>query len=72
VEVISTHDQILGGDSGQVYTGATFPALPDYCVEIGKIGLEVGKLMSTKGILGRFGVDFISVLENGKWIHYAI
>jgi hypothetical protein len=41
-------------------------------VEIGKIGLEVGKLMSTKGILGRFGVDFISVLENGKWIHYAI
>ncbi len=72
VEIISTHDQVLGGESGQVYTGATFPAKPDYSVKIGNTGLELGKLMSKKGILGRFGVDFISVLENGKWIHYAI
>ena len=27
---ISTHDQILGGDSGQIYLGCSFPARDDY------------------------------------------
>jgi len=27
---ISTHDQILGGPSGQIYLGCTFPARDDY------------------------------------------
>ncbi len=72
VEVISTHDQVLGGESGQVYTGATFPALPDYSAAIGRIGMELGEVMVPLGILGRFGIDFVSVLEGGVWKHYAI
>ena len=28
VEVLSTHDQVLGGPSGQSYTGARFPQIP--------------------------------------------
>jgi hypothetical protein len=28
--------------------------------------------MESYWILGRFGIDFISVLENGVWSHYAI
>src|SRR6185436_17686271 len=32
-EVLSTHDQELGGESGQVYIGAQFPASQDYAVE---------------------------------------
>ena len=28
--------------------------------------------MKRKGVLGRFGVDFLSVKENDQWKHYAI
>ena len=31
VELLSTHDQLLGGASGQKYLGCIFPADPDYC-----------------------------------------
>lgn len=31
--VIATHDQLLGGHSGQVYLGCTFPAAPAYCAD---------------------------------------
>jgi hypothetical protein len=34
-EVLSTHDQELGGESGQVYIGAHFPASKEYAIEIG-------------------------------------
>jgi hypothetical protein len=34
VEVLATHDQICGGDNGQVYLGCVFPADPDYSVEL--------------------------------------
>ena len=30
VEALSTHDQMLGGPSGQAYLGCKFPASPDY------------------------------------------
>jgi len=30
VQILSTHDQMLGGESGQIYMGATFPADPAY------------------------------------------
>lgn len=72
IEVISTHDQVLGGDTGQVYVGATFPAHEDYRTEIGILGHKVAKEMKQLGVLGRFGIDFISVLKDGKWEHYAI
>lgn len=72
VEIISTHDQVLTGESGQVYCGATFPALPEYSAEISRIGLQVGEVMRPMGILGRFGIDFVSVLEENEWKHYAI
>ena len=34
LEIISTHDQILGGPSGQVFQACTFPADPAYAREI--------------------------------------
>jgi hypothetical protein len=71
-EVISTHDQLLGGESGQVFLGATFPANPEYNKEIARIGKQVAKEMQRKGVLGRFGVDFLSVKEGSEWKHYAI
>ena len=72
IEIISTHDQELGGESGQVYVGAQFPATNEYAVELGKMGREVAAALRDKGVLGRFAVDFISVKENDSWKHYPI
>ena len=70
--VVSTHDQELGGDSGQIFIGAHFPAHEDYAVEIGRMGKAVAENLKGKGVLGRFAIDFISVKENSEWKHYAI
>ena len=71
-EVLSTHDQELGGESGQVYIGAQFPASDEYAVEIGEMGRKVSDALLKKGVLGRFAIDFISVKENDEWKHYPI
>lgn len=70
--VVSTHDQLLGGEGGQVFLGAYFPAHPDYAVPIGAMGKKVAEALQQRGVLGRFAVDFISVLEGDEWKHYAI
>ena len=44
-QVISTHDQVLGGESGQVFVGARFPADEAYAGEIGKRGRMVAEEM---------------------------
>jgi hypothetical protein len=71
-EVLSTHDQELGGESGQVYMGAHFPASREYATEIGRMGKKVSEALQKKGVLGRFAMDFISVKEEGEWKHYPI
>jgi hypothetical protein len=71
-EIISTHDQELGGESGQVYIGAHFPASNEYGVELGKMGKQVAEALKEKGVMGRFAVDFISVKEKEGWKHYPI
>jgi hypothetical protein len=72
VDVISTHDQVLGGESGQVFEGAHFPANESYRVEIGALGKTIAEELKKQGVLGRFSIDFISVKENDIWKHYAI
>lgn len=72
VEVISTHDQILGGPSGQVYLGCTFPANSEYRLALQDAGRRVGEVLRDEGVIGRFGIDFISVREATGWKHYAI
>ncbi|ADI63661.1 peptide ligase PGM1-related protein [Trichormus azollae] len=73
VEILSTHDQILGGPDGQVYLGCRFPADENYRVQLQQLGLKVGKKLAEKGILERFGVDFVTVNQgNGKWDIQAI
>jgi len=72
LEMISTHDQILGGPSGQIFQACTFPADPVYALEIQRLALRVGKVLQRRGVLGRFGVDFVSVPRDGGWEHFAI
>jgi len=70
--IISTHDQELGGESGQVFLGGYFPASPEYAIELGKMGIKVAEALRDKGVLGRFAVDFISVKNKNAWTHYPI
>ena len=70
---ISTHDQVLGGASGQVFLGCTFPAHQDYRLEIQNAGMEVAKVLAEKGVLGRFATDFVSIPRpDGSFEHFAI
>ncbi|QDL08537.1 carboxylate-amine ligase [Brasilonema octagenarum UFV-E1] len=73
VEILSTHDQILGGPDGQVYLGCEFPADETYRLQLQQIGLKVGKNLADKGALERFAVDFIAVDNgDGQWDLQAI
>lgn len=72
VERVSTHDQVLGGPSGQVFLGCTFPADEAYRLEIQEAGRRVGEVLRDRHALGRYGVDFVSVRDGGHWRHYAI
>jgi hypothetical protein len=59
VMAISTHDQILGGPSGQVFLGCRFPARDDYRMRVQEAGLRVARVLSAHGVVSRFGVDFL-------------
>jgi hypothetical protein len=65
IEILSTHDQILGGPSGQIYLGCRFPAEEAYRLRIQDLGLRIGKNLAEKGAMERFGVDFIAVHQPG-------
>jgi hypothetical protein len=45
VELLSTHDQMLGGPSGQKYLGCIFPADPAYASAITHDAARVGALL---------------------------
>ena len=60
-EVVSTHDQILGGPDDQVYLGCRFPASEVYRAPIQEQGLRVAEVLATKGVVGSFGIDFVVV-----------
>jgi len=76
VEILSTHDQILGGPDGQIYLGCRFPADEAYRLHLQDLGLKVGRKLAEKGALERFGVDFIAVQQSeddgGQWELQAI
>ena len=60
VLAISTHDQILGGESGQVYLGCSFPAHEDYRMAIQHRSIRVGEVLARHDVVSRFGVDFLA------------
>ena len=72
LDVVSTHDQVTGGQSGQVFEGCRFPADKAYRLEIQAQGTKAGEVLKSRGVLGRFGVDFISVRDGKNWQHYAV
>ena len=73
VELLSTHDQLLGGIGGQRYLGCRFPADPAYAPMISREAKKVGTRLAKEGVLGRFAIDFVVVRsDKGAWQPYAI
>ena len=59
VRIVSTHDQLLGGPSGQSFLGCRFPADPAYARAITGIAAEVGRELAAAGVIGRSAIDFV-------------
>jgi len=72
VELLSTHDQVLGGPTGQSYLGCTFPAAAGYARLITGQARLVGARLADLGVLGRFAIDFVVVRDGAGWRSYAI
>ena len=73
VELLSTHDQLLGGPSGQTYLGCRFPADFAYARAISADAETIGARLAREGVLGRFALDFVVVKDTaGSWTSYAI
>jgi hypothetical protein len=73
VKVLATHEQILGGETGQVFMGCSFPAAPAYASELAAHGRVVGKQLADMGTLGRFSLDFAATRNaDGRWSVYAL
>lgn len=73
INIDSTHDQLLGGDEGQIFLGAIFPADIEYASDLARMGRRVAEHLAKKGVIGRFAVDFLSVRQDdGSWKHFAI
>ena len=73
VELLSTHDQLLGGPSGQSYLGCTFPADPGYARMISAHASTIAERLVSLNVIGRFAFDFVVVrAADGTWSTYAI
>jgi len=72
VQIISTHDQVLGGSTGQIYLGCTFPAEAACCPGLHDAARRVAAVLARDGVVARFGIDFVSTRSHGEWRHHAI
>ena len=74
VELLSTHDQMLGGPTGQSYLGCRFPADFGYARSISAEAMKVASRLAEEGALGRFAIDFVVTREgaSAEWSPYAI
>ena len=73
VEILSTHDQLLGGPSGGSFLGSKFPSDPGYGPLIASEADKIGDRLAALGALGRFAVDFVVVRsDDDQWESYAI
>lgn len=72
VQILSTHDQLLGGPADQVYQGCKFPADPEYARQITVQAAKIGKRLAKEGVVGRAAIDFVVIGSESGWAPYAI
>lgn len=71
--LVSSHEQVLGGKTGQVYLGCQFPAREAYRTMIQEQAKRIGNVLSEKGVIGRFGIDFLLTRSAGSdWESHAL
>lgn len=71
--LVSSHEQVLGGNTGQVYLGCRFPARAEYRLMIQEQARRIGEVLSKKGVIGRFGIDFLLTrAKGGEWTSNAL
>ena len=71
--LVSSHEQVLGGNTGQVYLGCRFPARQEYRSMIQEQALRIGAVLSSKGVIGRFAIDFLLTRSPGEaWQSQAL
>ncbi len=71
--LVSSHEQVLGGKTGQVYLGCRFPARDAYRPMIQEQAQRIGDVLSKKGVIGRFGIDFLLTRPHGgNWQSHAL
>lgn len=63
--LVSSHEQVLGGATGQSYLGCRFPADDAYRKEIMSQAWKIAGALSERGVLGRFAVDFLVYRQPG-------
>ena len=76
VILISSHDQLLGGPTNQLYLGCRFPAEDGYRRQIQEAARRVGEVLAAKGVVSRLGVDFVvrraSASASAPWDVFAL
>ncbi|MEM8963428.1 MAG: peptide ligase PGM1-related protein [Acidobacteriota bacterium] len=77
IEVLSSHDQIVGGPTGQMYLGCRFPADETYRDQIVESARAIAEVLCDRGVIGCFGIDFVVAPQATKgeaetWSCWAI
>lgn len=71
--LVSSHEQVLGGTTGQSYLGCRFPADDTYRQLLLEEAKKIGRVLADKGVLGRFAIDFlVNRSATGTWQAHAI
>lgn len=70
--LVSSHEQVLGGSTGQAYMGCRFPAADEYREMLLSDAARIGKVLSGHGIIGRFAIDFLTTKNANGWHAHAI
>lgn len=73
ITLLSTHDQILHGRSGQQFAGCRFPAGPGYAHIITVLAQRVAERLADTGIMGRLAIDFLVTRgKDERWQPFAL
>lgn len=66
VDVIGTHEELMGGENAQIYFGCRFPASSRLAIPLGEAGMKLGQWMSSEGVVGRFTANFLATPKGGQ------
>lgn len=72
LEVVSTHEQCLGGPHGQSFKGCRFPARQAYRQELMAMGERLGRHLAALGCRGAVLLDVLSRRGRQGWQLWAI